>query len=43
MLVNVVHTAVGRQVFAAVPRDCSHSPIVFDLSFVLPVRFCNRQ
>jgi hypothetical protein len=25
------------QAFAAVPRDCSHSPIVFDLSFVPPV------
>jgi hypothetical protein len=27
------------QAFAAVPRDCSHSPIVFDLSFVPPVMF----
>jgi len=25
------------QVVTAVPRDCSHSPIVFDLSFVRPV------
>ena len=30
------------QAFAAVPRDCSHSPIVFDLSFV-PPGFCLRQ
>ena len=31
------------QAFATVPRDCSHSPIVFDLSIVPPVIFPNRQ
>ena len=39
ILLKVVHTAVGRRILAAVPRDCSHSPIVFDLSIVPPVSF----
>jgi hypothetical protein len=34
-----VHTAVGLADFFAAPRDCSHSPIVFDLSFVPPAGF----
>jgi hypothetical protein len=33
----------GQVSFATVPRDCSHSPIVFDLSFVPPVISRNWQ